>query len=157
MMQRTARRHNNFDVTVRWGPGHSDVHGNEEVDKHAKLAAESRQNNSPIAKLPHFLRFGALPLSISALKEIHCKATHIRWAHSWRKSPRYARMNRIDPKLLQNSFVKLTASFPKRLTGLYMSLRTGHTPLTSTCTVSGKRRAHNALTAFKLMKPYTII
>jgi hypothetical protein len=38
-------------------------------------------------------------------------------------------MNRIDPKLLQHSFVKLTASFPKRLTGLYMSLRTGHAPL----------------------------
>ncbi|KAJ8582387.1 hypothetical protein M405DRAFT_750339, partial [Rhizopogon salebrosus TDB-379] len=86
-------------VTVRWVSGLSDVHGNEEVDKHAKLAAESRQDNSSITKL-HFLRFSAFPLSISALKEVHRKATHIRWAHSWQKSPRYARMNRIDPKLL---------------------------------------------------------
>jgi hypothetical protein len=39
------------------------------------------------------------------------------------------RMNQIDPKLLQRSFEKLTASFPKRFTGLYMSLRTGHAPL----------------------------
>jgi hypothetical protein len=89
-MQRAARRHNNFNVTVRWVPGHPDVHGNEEASKHAKLAAESRQNNSPIAKLSHFLRFCALPLSISALKEVHRKATQIKWAHSWRKSPRYA-------------------------------------------------------------------
>ncbi|OAX33068.1 hypothetical protein K503DRAFT_701037 [Rhizopogon vinicolor AM-OR11-026] len=38
-------------------------------------------------------------------------------------------MNRLDPELLQRSFVKLTATFPKRLTSLYISLRTGHAPL----------------------------
>ncbi|OAX35582.1 hypothetical protein K503DRAFT_696727 [Rhizopogon vinicolor AM-OR11-026] len=38
-------------------------------------------------------------------------------------------MNRLDPELLQRSFVKLTATFPKRLTSLYMSLRMGHAPL----------------------------
>jgi ribonuclease HI len=41
MMQRIARRHNN--VTVQWVPGHSDVDGNEEVDKHAKMAVEGGQ------------------------------------------------------------------------------------------------------------------
>ncbi|KAJ8580072.1 hypothetical protein M405DRAFT_697438, partial [Rhizopogon salebrosus TDB-379] len=78
-----------------WMPGHSDVHGNEGVDKHAKLTAESRQNNSPHTTIP-FLRFSALPLSISALKDVHYKVTHTRWAQLWRKSPRYARMNRLD-------------------------------------------------------------
>ena len=76
MMQRVAKDHNNFDITVRWVPGHSDVHGNEEADKHAKLAAENRQNNSSRQKLPHYLRHGALPLSISALKEVHHKDMH---------------------------------------------------------------------------------
>ncbi|KAG2335756.1 hypothetical protein BDR05DRAFT_897823, partial [Suillus weaverae] len=38
-------------------------------------------------------------------------------------------MHHIDPKLLQRSFVKFTADFPKRLTGLFMALRTGHAPL----------------------------
>jgi len=128
-MQTIARRHVNFDVTVRWVPGHSDVHGNEEADKQAKLAAESRRNNSPPASLPHYLRRGALPLSISALKEEQCKTTHLRWERMWKKSPRFARMNQLDPKILQRSFVKLTTTFPKRLTSLYMFLRTGHAPL----------------------------
>ncbi|KAJ8591695.1 hypothetical protein M405DRAFT_734620, partial [Rhizopogon salebrosus TDB-379] len=70
MMQRTARRHNNFNVTVRWVPGYSDVDGNEEVDKQAKLAAESRQNiYSPITKLPHFLRFGAHSVSAASVNQ----------------------------------------------------------------------------------------
>ncbi|OJA10578.1 hypothetical protein AZE42_04633 [Rhizopogon vesiculosus] len=59
--------------------GHSDVHGNEEADKQAKLAAESRQTNSPPTKLPRYLRYGALPLNISVLKEVHRKAMYVRW------------------------------------------------------------------------------
>jgi hypothetical protein len=46
-----------------------------------------------------------------------------------RKSPQFNHMNQIDPKILQRSFVKLTADFPKRLTGLYMALHTGHAPI----------------------------
>lgn len=129
IMQKTARQYNNFDVTICWVPGHSNVHGNEEADKHAKLAAENKDNNSPPARLPRYLRHGTLPLSISALKKAHREVTHARWERIWRKSPRYARMNQTDSKLLQRSFVKLTASFPKRLTSLYMFLRTGHAPL----------------------------
>ncbi|KAG1737355.1 ribonuclease H-like domain-containing protein, partial [Suillus occidentalis] len=41
------KENRDFRVTVHWIPGHADVHGNEEADKHAKLAAESRHNNSP--------------------------------------------------------------------------------------------------------------
>ncbi|KAG2050602.1 hypothetical protein BDR06DRAFT_839543, partial [Suillus hirtellus] len=38
-MQQIARNHEDFNVTMCWVPGHSDVHGNEEADKHAKLVA----------------------------------------------------------------------------------------------------------------------
>ncbi|OJA10067.1 hypothetical protein AZE42_10561 [Rhizopogon vesiculosus] len=104
----TARRHDNFEVTIRWAPGHPDVHGNEEADKQAKLAAESRRNNSLPPELLHYLRHGALPSA------------------SQRSRKYIARRRMSDGNLLQCSFVKLTASFPKRLTSLYMSLRMGH-------------------------------
>jgi hypothetical protein len=130
MMQKLANDHrNDFDVTVFWVPGHSNIHGNEEADKQAKKAAEGRQNNSPQARLPHYLRFNSLPLSISALKQAHRQSTQERWSRSWSKSPRYARTHSIDPNILHRSFVKLTKSYPKRLTGLLMCLRTHHAPL----------------------------
>lgn len=124
-----ARGGNNFQVTLRWLPGHSDIHGNEEADKQAKRAAEGRHNNSPAATLPDFLRYNTLPLSISALQQAHHKTTAERWKRLWCKSPRYNRINRIDPNLLHRSFLKLTANFPKRLTSLYIALRTQHIPL----------------------------
>jgi len=37
----------------------------------------------------------------------------VRWIRLWHKSPRFNRIHRIDPKMLQCSFVKLMADFPK--------------------------------------------
>jgi ribonuclease HI len=129
MMNRIAKDNRDFDITVRWIPGHSDVHGNEEADKQAKRAAESRMNDSSRQLLPHYLQREALPLSISALKQMHDKQTRAHWGRLWRKSPRYARTNRIDPNLMQRSFIKLAANFPKRLTSLYISLHSQHISL----------------------------
>lgn len=129
MMQKVANNHGDFDVTIHWVPGHSDIHGNEEADKQAKKAAEGRQNNSPRNQLPNFLRSNSLPLSISALKQAHHQSTQNRWTRLWAKSPRYARTHSIDPNILHRSFVKLTKTYPKRLTGLLMCLRTRHAPL----------------------------
>ncbi|KAG2068145.1 ribonuclease H-like protein, partial [Suillus decipiens] len=64
-MKKLARKNSNFKSTVRWVPGHSEVHGNDEADKHAKKATEGHQNNSTT---PNFLHYGFLLLSISALK-----------------------------------------------------------------------------------------
>jgi hypothetical protein len=129
-MSKIANRYRqNFQATLRWVPGHMEIHGNEEADKAAKLAAERKSNSSPRDQLPHFLRHHTLPLSISAIKQAHSKETHSRWTRIWRKSPRFAKINRLDPNILNRSFVKLTSTFPKRLTALLIQLRTQHIPL----------------------------
>jgi hypothetical protein len=128
-MRKLARTYPNFDVTLRWSPGHEDIHGNEMADIEAKKAATSRDNNSPREDLPNYLRHGSLPLSISALKQAHHQETHTRWTRLWTKSPRYARFQQIDPNVINRAFIKLTANFPKRLTGLLMTLRSQHIPL----------------------------
>lgn len=140
-LKRVARSHRDFQVTLQWLPGHADIHGNEEADRWAKKAAEGRQNNSPRELLPEYLRYGTIPLSISALKEAHNKTTQARWKRTWNKSPRFNRINRIDPNILNHSFVKLTATFPKRLTSMYMALRTQHIPLRKYLHRIGKHRS----------------
>ncbi|KAG2031395.1 ribonuclease H-like domain-containing protein [Suillus americanus] len=129
MMCRIAHKHENFDTTVRWVPGHSDIHGNEEADKHAKLASEGHHNDSSIDRLPHYLRHHTLPLSISALKERQSKDTAEHWKYLWCTSSRFHHINSIDPQILKRSFIKLSTNFPKCLTSLYVFLRTGHAPL----------------------------
>jgi hypothetical protein len=128
-MKDIAREHRDFKVTLCWVPGHCDIHGNEEVDKQAKKASEGRHNNSLANHLPSLLQHGALPLSTLALIAAHRETTHARWGRLWRKLPRYNRINNINPKILKRSFIKFTAEFPKRLTGLYMALCSQHIPL----------------------------
>ncbi|KAG1748425.1 uncharacterized protein EDB91DRAFT_1245125 [Suillus paluster] len=118
-----------FDVTIHWSPGHEGIHGNKHADKEAKLAATGKRNNSKKSQLPHYLRQGILPLSISAIKQAHSQLTHARWTRLWTKSPRHAYMQCLDPQVIRRSFIKLNALLPKHLTGLLMNLRSKHIPL----------------------------
>ncbi|KAG2067478.1 hypothetical protein BDR04DRAFT_944421, partial [Suillus decipiens] len=81
---------------LRWSPGYSNIHGNEEVDKHMKRAVEDHYNNSLLEILPEFLQYNTLPLSISALQQAHHQVTAEQWACLWCKSPRYNHINHID-------------------------------------------------------------
>jgi hypothetical protein len=104
MMRHIACEHNDFNITVHWLPGHSDVHGNEEADKHAKLVSEGHHNNSQTNHLSRYLCHHSLPLSISALIEQQGKDTADHWKHLWHSSPNYHHTNHIDPKILHLSY-----------------------------------------------------
>jgi ribonuclease HI len=52
MMRKIKYANPGFHAMVRWVPSHEGVHGNEEADKVAKVAAEGRHQNSPHAHLP---------------------------------------------------------------------------------------------------------
>ena len=118
-----------FDLTVRWIPGHKDVEGNELADKEAKKAAEGRSNSSTRRLLPSYLRTGTLPHSIAALKQWHQDALLKRWKEKWSTSPRYARARTIDPSLPSKNFLKLVNTLPKCQISIYTQLRTRHIPL----------------------------
>lgn len=70
-------------------------------------------------------------MSISATLQWHRKTNKTRWEKRWAESPRFSRLNEIDPKLLAGSFTKLVAALPKKHTSALIWLRTGHCPLHS--------------------------
>ncbi|KAG2125441.1 hypothetical protein DEU56DRAFT_688728, partial [Suillus clintonianus] len=119
----------NFDLTLRWIPGHKGVDGNELADKAAKEAAEGKRNSSMRERLPTYLQNEELPDSVSALTQWHQDEINKKWSTMWKKSPRHARASIIDPSMPSNKFIKLIATLPKRQASIYTQLRTRHAPL----------------------------
>jgi len=115
-------------VTVRWIAGHKEVEGNKVADREAKLAAKGEAKSSPKHKLPSAL-WKHLPRSIPTLKQSHNAKLKKIWNDEWSKSPCFPHLSTINPTLPSKAFMKLTGSLCKRQAGLYMQLRTGHTPL----------------------------
>ena len=127
MTKRLAKTNrDNFQLTLRWIPGHSGVEGNETADREAKKASEGSQSNSTKRRLPKYLRGGKLLQSPPALLALQKKSTQAKWTELWKKSPRYTRINAIDPSMPSNGFIKLTDGLPKRSTSLLIQLRTHH-------------------------------
>ncbi|RPD63611.1 hypothetical protein L227DRAFT_476283, partial [Lentinus tigrinus ALCF2SS1-6] len=113
-------------VTLRWVPGHMNVHGNELADDEAKQAA--RGASSATATLPAGLR-KSLSCSATAAKRAHLARLRREAAETWRASKRGRRLAAIDPSLPSTKFLKRTETLPRRHTAALIQLRSGHAPL----------------------------
>jgi ribonuclease HI len=129
LAKRRREQEHNFDLTVRWIPGHKGVKGNELADEAAKEAATGENETSTKKRLPQYLQDEPLPNSVSALRQWHQAALSTRWSDEWKLSPRYARAKVIDHTMPSNKFLKLISPLPKCQTSIYTQLRTRHIPL----------------------------
>ena len=100
---RTAANAVGCNLTIRWISGHSEVKGNEDVDRLAKEAAEGRSSAS--VNLPHLLRT-PLPASASATKQKFTTNLKKQWSLAWDASPRKARITQFGGEFPYSTFQK---------------------------------------------------
>lgn len=126
MMDANRRRQPRLVVEIHWIPGHQGVEGNEQADEEAKKAAGG--DGTDERELPMELREG-LPFNVLSERATFAERIKKRWQDMWRRSPRYAKLNRVDPSAKPTTFQKLTKGFGKIHTSIIVQLRTGHAPL----------------------------
>jgi hypothetical protein len=118
--------HKQLDLEAQWVPGHKGTPGNERADEEAKKAAKG--NSSPDTSLPTQCR-GHLPLSKAATCQAFNKNLKAEVAVTFAKSPRYQRMQEINPSIPSLQFMKIVSLLTQRAASLLIQLRTGHIPL----------------------------
>jgi len=92
--------------TMRWTPGHKGTPGNEREDGEAKRAA--RGESTPNHRLPLHCR-GTLPISKSAAIQHYLKKLKKEATEMLSKSPRYQRIQELNPSAPSSKFQKITA------------------------------------------------
>jgi len=112
--------------TINWISVHSQVNGNEQVDKEAKEAAQGI--STPKIFLPPLLQC-PLPTGKSALLQQAKETRTVKWRALWETSPRNKRMKKIDKDFPYTKFGKLTNKLMRKQTSILIQMRTGHLPL----------------------------
>ena len=113
-------------LSIKWISSHSEVLGNEEVDRLAKRAAEGR--SSAAANLPHIFR-SPLPTSASAAKQAHNALLLRKWAEIWSHSPRRFRLEQLGEPFPFKKTLKTITNLTRSQTSTILQLRCGHFPL----------------------------
>ena len=92
----------------------------------AKWAAEGEHKNW---RNEHHHLLKGLPASKSATKQHLKRKVWKEYERGFRKSLRYERATRIDPKVPTSNFVKIAAKLTRQQASILVQLHTGHVPL----------------------------
>ena len=120
------QRHPHMSIQLKWVPAHKGIEGNKTSDQVAKRA--TTHNSSHISKPPKLLT-KTLPHSKSAAKQPFHKKLKNEAQLAWEKSPRYRRMQFIDPTTLSNNFINLVTPLPRKSASIITQIKTKHIPL----------------------------
>ena len=115
-----------LQIKISWVSGHDGVARNERADIEAKAAAAGSSSDKP--ELPPLLH-SPLPISVTTARQ-HFRATlTVDWRNHWRKSPHFWHASKIDPRLPDASFLRLTKEISKTQASTIVQLRSEHTLL----------------------------
>lgn len=120
-----GRRHR---IKLRWIAAHKDVKGNEKADEEAKKAASGIV--TPSEHLPHILRT-PLPPSVGVTKHQYLLRLKEEWIAYWSRSPRKARMEKINKDFPYDKHRKLLSQLTRVQSSLLFQIRSNHLPLNS--------------------------